>query len=70
MRSAVEEQLNLIAKGLADYGQVLKHALNIFRLKFIFFVQNIQNMDHLFEDTFSLLAQTGRNFSRCGKCRR
>ena len=70
MRSAVEEQLNLIAKGLANFDQVLRHALEIFRLKFVYFVQNIQSMDHLFEDTFSLLAQSGRNFSRCGKCRR
>ena len=70
MRSAVEEQLNLIAKGQADFSAVLRHALEIFRLKFIFFFQNIQSMDHLFEDTFSPLAQSGRNFSRCGKCRR
>lgn len=70
MRTAVEEQLNLIAKGQADYERVLQHALEIFRLKFIYFVQHIENMDHLFEDTFSSLASSGRNFSRCGKCRR
>lgn len=70
MRSAVEEQLNLIAKGMANYEQVLRHALEIFRLKFIYFVQHIENMDHLFEDTFSTLSASGRNFSRCGACRR
>ena len=52
MRSAVEEQLNLIAKGKANYELVLWHAHEIFRLKFVYFVQHIENMDHLFEDTF------------------
>nr|CAG4639781.1 EOG090X00WU [Daphnia pulex] len=70
MRSAVEEQLNLIAKGRGNYDEILRHALEIFRLKFIYFVQHIEGMDHLFEDTFSTLSQTGRNFSRCGACRR
>lgn len=70
MRSAVEEQLNLIAKGLANYDSVLRHALDIFRLKFEYFVSNISNMDRLFEDTFSTLSAGGRNFSRCGACRR
>jgi DNA topoisomerase-3 len=45
--------------------EILRHALEIFRLKFIYFVQHIEGMDHLFEDTFSTLSQTGRNFSRC-----
>ncbi|EAT36302.1 AAEL011603-PA [Aedes aegypti] len=70
MRSAVEQQLNLIAHGSADYRLVLKHAVEIFRLKFLYFVQNISNMDILFEATFSSLCSSGKALSRCGKCRR
>ncbi|XP_058448206.1 DNA topoisomerase 3-beta [Malaya genurostris] len=70
MRSAVEQQLNLIAHGSADYRLVLKHAVEIFRLKFLYFVQNISNMDILFEATFSSLCSAGKALSRCGKCRR
>jgi DNA topoisomerase-3 len=49
---------------------VLKHTLEIFKLKFHFFVKNIEGMDHLFEVSFSSLAESGRPMSRCGKCRR
>lgn len=70
MRSAVEQQLNLIAHGHADFRCVLKHAVEIFRLKFLYFVQNISNMDILFEATFSSLCSSGKAMSRCGKCRR
>ena len=70
MRQALEQQLELVARGQAQFESVLRHALDIFRLKFLYFVANVGSMDHLFEDTFSTLAQSGRNFSRCGKCRR
>ncbi|XP_055539018.1 DNA topoisomerase 3-beta isoform X2 [Wyeomyia smithii] len=70
MRSAVEQQLNLIALGSADYFSVLKHAVEIFQLKFLYFVQNISSMDILFEATFSSLCSAGKSLSRCGKCRR
>lgn len=70
MRSAVEQQLNLIAQGAADFKLVLKHAVEIFRQKFHYFVENINNMDTLFEVSFSPLAATGKAHSRCGKCRR
>ena len=67
---AVEQQLNLIAHGSADFRSVLKHAVEIFCMKFQYFVQNISNMDILFEASFSSLGSTGKVFSRCGKCRR
>lgn len=70
MRSAVEKQLNLISQGVADYRSVTKHAIDIFRLKFQYFVTNIANMDSLFEVSFSSLADSGKAHSRCGKCRR
>ncbi|XP_034948917.1 DNA topoisomerase 3-beta-1 [Chelonus insularis] len=70
MRSAVEEQLNLIAQGRADYYAVLDHTVEIFKQKFHYFVNNIDGMDQLFEVSFSPLSATGKALSRCGKCRR
>ncbi|KAK6626129.1 DNA topoisomerase 3-beta-1 [Polyplax serrata] len=70
MRSAVEEQLNLIAQGQAHFDAVLSHSLEIFRQKFLYFVKNIEGMDQLFEVSFSPLATSGKAHSRCGKCRR
>ena len=68
-RSGVEKQLNLIAHGKANYLDVLKHTLEVFKQKFLYFVKNIDGMDQLFEVSFSSLADSGRPFSRCGKCR-
>lgn len=70
MRSDVEKLLNLIAAGAAEFDAVLRHALEIFRLKFQYFVKNIANMDSLFEASFSPIAESGKAYSRCGKCRR
>nr|CAD7456232.1 unnamed protein product [Timema tahoe] len=70
MRTAVEEQLNLIAHGQANFSAVLLHTVEIFKNKFQYFVKNIEGMDQLFEVTFSPLAASGKAHSRCGKCRR
>ena len=64
MRSAVEEQLNLIAHGRAEYDSVLIHTIDIFTRKFLYFVDHIQAMDDLFEVSFSPLAATGKPMSR------
>jgi len=64
MRAAVEEQLNLIAHGKADFNAVLEHTLNTFTAKFKYFVEHIQGMDELFEVSFSPLASSGRPLSR------
>lgn len=64
MRSAVEEQLNLIAHGKVDFNEILDHTLVVFHMKFLYFVQHISNMDQLFEVSFSTLANTGKALSR------
>ena len=64
MRSAVEEQLNLIAHGQANYTAVLQHTVEIFKQKFLYFVKNIEGMDQLFEVSFSPLAASGKAHSR------
>lgn len=66
----MEEQLNLIAMGKANFSAVLKHTIDIFKLKFQYFVSNIDAMDQLFEVSFSPLSASGKAHSRCGKCRR
>lgn len=70
MRSEVERHLTFIACGKADFKSVLRHAIEIFRMKFQYFVMNIENMDSLFEANFAPIAESGRAYSRCGKCRR
>lgn len=69
MRAAVEQQLNLIAHGQANFSEVLHHAIDIFQRKFKYFVETITAMDELFEVSFSPLAATGKPLSKCGKCR-
>lgn len=64
MRSAVEEQLNLIALGRADFYAVLQHTVEIFKQKFHYFVQSIDAMDQLFEVSFSPLSASGKSHSR------
>ena len=64
MRSAVEQQLNLIAEGKADFDSVLRHTLEIFTAKFKYFVNNIGGMDNLFEVSFSPLSDSGKPLSR------
>uniref|UniRef100_A0A7E4VYT0 DNA topoisomerase n=1 Tax=Panagrellus redivivus TaxID=6233 RepID=A0A7E4VYT0_PANRE len=70
MRSDMETQLNLIAKGQAEYTAVTGHTLEMFRRKFKYFVEHIAQIDVLFEDSFTPLADSGKPFSRCGKCKR
>ncbi|KAI9314572.1 DNA topoisomerase [Dichotomocladium elegans] len=70
MRSDMEQQLSLIASGKAPQKDVLQHFLNTFEAKFAYFTKHIEQMDELFEATFSALAATGKPMSKCGKCKR
>ncbi|KAK7576755.1 hypothetical protein V9T40_013041 [Parthenolecanium corni] len=69
-RSKMEEQLNLIARGEADFLKVLGEVIKLFKKKYQFFTKNIEDMDSLFEVSFTPLADSGKALSRCGKCRR
>ncbi|XP_038711610.1 DNA topoisomerase 3-beta isoform X2 [Tripterygium wilfordii] len=70
IRSFIEQQINLIAKGQADHSRVVQHVLQQFKQKYIYFVKQIENMDVLFEAQFSPLADSGCFLSKCGKCLR
>lgn len=70
MRANVEKQLNLIAEGKADYITMKCQTLDIFKQKYEYFVTNIKLVDSFFEDSFKTLVESGKPFSKCGKCRR
>jgi len=71
LRSYIEKQVSLIAKGKATYEQVLNYALDVFRCKFVYFRGKIEKMDLLFSAHFSTVESTsGRLLSKCGKCKR
>lgn len=60
----MEAQLQLIAEGKADFTTVKQHTLDVFRAKFVYFVQNMTAVDLLFETSFTSLAQAGKPFSK------
>ncbi|XP_064936988.1 DNA topoisomerase 3-beta-like isoform X2 [Musa acuminata AAA Group] len=70
IRSFIEQQITLIAKGKADHVRVVEHVLQQFMEKYSYFVKKIEDMDALFEAQFSPLADSGRLLSKCGKCTR
>jgi DNA topoisomerase-3 len=49
MRAAVEQQLDLIALGKAEFDDVLLHFTHLFQKKFDYFEKCIPLMDQLFE---------------------
>lgn len=59
VRSHVEKQIDLIAKGKAEREAVVAHTVEQFRQKFHFFVSKIERMDALFEASFSPIASSG-----------
>ncbi|XP_058181028.1 DNA topoisomerase 3-beta isoform X3 [Rhododendron vialii] len=70
IRSFIEQQITLVAKGQADHCLVVQHVIQQFKRKFSYFVKQIDNMDALFEAQFSPLSDSGRLLSKCGKCLR
>lgn len=64
MRSDMEKELNLIAKGDLDFATVLKKNIEYYRGKFTFFTEKITLMDELFESNFTSLVDSGKPFSR------
>lgn len=60
----MEEQLNLIARGEANFDKVLGDVLKLFKKKYQFFTKNIEDMDSLFEVSFTPLSETGKAMSR------
>jgi len=70
IRRYIEEQISMIAAGKVEHSRVVDQVLSEFRLKFQYFVANIDRMDALFEAQFSPLAASGKPLSRCGKCSR
>ena len=72
VRSHVETQLDLIARGEASHADVVAHALAQFDAKFQNFVAKIRRMDDLFESKFDPRERDEgtRAFSKCGQCGR
>ncbi|KAK7280853.1 hypothetical protein RIF29_08385 [Crotalaria pallida] len=70
IRSFIEQQITLIAKGQVDHQRVVQHVIQQFMQKFSYFVKKIEDMDALFEAQFSTLTESGRVLSKCGKCLR
>ena len=79
VRSHVERQLELVAKGEARRAAVVAHCLGEFRLKFDHLVRTISRMDELFEASFGGGGGDGEGgggggggpppkpFTRCGR---
>ena len=53
-----------------EYDNVLQHTIYIFKQKFDYFQNNVEEMDELFEASFSSVADSGKVLSKCGLCRR
>lgn len=70
VRSHVEQQLDLVAKGEAPYEGVVSHILAQMFDKFNYFTANISSMDSLFEASFSHTTTEAIPYSKCGRCAR
>ncbi|KAF7492312.1 DNA topoisomerase 3-beta-1 [Sarcoptes scabiei] len=70
IRSNMEKELNEIAKAKKSFDFVRQRNIDYYRIKFMYFVENINLMDELFGSHFTSVVETGKPFSKCGKCKR
>lgn len=71
LRSNIEKNVDLIAKGKADYENVLESVLKIFQQKFEYFKEHVWKLESHFTQvygTFNESLKTGVPFSLCGRC--
>lgn len=70
IRSEMEKYVDLIAKGKYNHRAVLKHSLSVFKLKFLYFAENINLFESLFQLGFTNISASCGRISRCGQCKR
>ncbi|OII73131.1 DNA topoisomerase III beta-1 [Cryptosporidium ubiquitum] len=70
IRSEMEKYVDLIAKGKYNHKAVLKHSLSVFKLKFLYFAENISLFESLFQLGFTNISASCSRISRCGQCKR
>ncbi|KAK6588006.1 DNA topoisomerase III beta [Cryptosporidium xiaoi] len=70
VRSEIEKYVNLIAKGKYNHKAVLKHSLSVFKLKFVYFSENLSVFESLFRSSFTDVTASCSRISRCGQCKR
>jgi DNA topoisomerase-3 len=71
LRANIEKNMDLIAKGQANFDSVLDSVLGIFKQKFVYFKDNIAKMELFFGSVFGTFEEalaTATPFSQCGKC--
>ena len=69
VRSEIEKNVAMIAKGTVDFQSIVDCTVNMFKEKFKYYIQQINTVDQLFEAIFSPIAQSsGKMLSKCGKC--
>jgi len=72
VRSAIEKYIDLIAQGKANFDAVVKHTLDAFKQKFMYFTNKINLMDELFQASFNPVSKMtdSKLKVKCGLCRK
>ena len=68
VRQTIEAECSLVARGRAHSSEVIKHTLDQFKQKFVYFASNIHLLDSIFASSFNSVEASGSVFSRCGQC--
>ena len=71
LRSNIERNVDLIARGQADLDSVLASVLGIFKQKYEYFRLHVSKLESHFAQVYGTFAdslQRGRPFSLCGRC--